>query len=545
MQNSRRRFFYLTAAIVATAPLYWIFKKLTLTNSSKFIPGRMLGAAHQRGHNILKMLFGKPSQTTTIGTVIIGGGISGLSAARQLNNNDYNDFLLLELEDQTGGNSRFANNKTGAFPLGAHYLPIPSTDFKELIAFLKELGLITHFDEQGLPYYDERYLCHDPEERLFINGYWQDGLVPNFGVPEQEKKQIAEFLALMNHYKNTKGNDGKWAFELPVDQSSTDYTYRSLDKISMKDFLLKHKFVSPYLHWYVEYCCKDDFGCSLSETSAWAGIHYFASRRGIAANATHDHVLTWPEGNGWLAQKLYQNIGKYVKTGCLVFAVNRVAPKTYHIDYIDYSDGSIKQIITQNIIFSCPQFVQKHIKTNIKQLKERNYESFQYSTWVTANAEVDASKLAERNGSPLSWDNVIYGTQSLGYINSCNQNIERHKNRYNFTWYYLVPESGKEIRKSVIKTTREQWFQIFSKDLQKVYLGFTDWVISCDVCVWGHAMVKPTVGFIWSKERHQSAKSIEDSLFFAHTDLSGMSLFEEGFIRGIEAANELMSANKK
>jgi hypothetical protein len=80
--------------------------------------------------------------------------------------------------------------------------------------------------------------------------------------------------------------------------------------------------------------------------------------------------------------------------------------------------------------------------------------------------------------------------------------------------------------------------------MEKVYAGFSDWVLSSDVCVWGHAMVKPSVGFMWDGARAKAAQSINGSLFFAHTDLSGMSLFEEGFIRGTEVANELLKATQ-
>src|SRR5262249_51358958 len=39
---------------------------------------------------------------------------------------------------------------------------------------------------------------------------------------------------------------------------------------------------------YIEYACRDDYGALAAQTSAWAGIHYFASR-------VHDEQgpLTW------------------------------------------------------------------------------------------------------------------------------------------------------------------------------------------------------------------------------------------------------------
>ena len=49
----------------------------------------------------------------------------------------------------------------------------------------------------------------------------------------------------------------------------------------------------------MNYACRDDYGAMASDTSAWAGIHYFSSRE-----PEEKGPLTWPEGNGWIAKQL-------------------------------------------------------------------------------------------------------------------------------------------------------------------------------------------------------------------------------------------------
>jgi len=71
---------------------------------------------------------------------------------------------------------------------------------------------------------------------LFINGHWQDGLIPNFGVPENEKKEITSFFNLINEYRYKIGSDEKPVFQIPVAHSSIDEQYRALDKISFATF---------------------------------------------------------------------------------------------------------------------------------------------------------------------------------------------------------------------------------------------------------------------------------------------------------------------
>jgi hypothetical protein len=63
-----------------------------------------------------------------------------------------------------------------------------------------------------------------------------------------------------------------------------------------------------------------------------------------------------------------------------------------------------------------------------------------------------------------------------------------------------------------------------------------------DVMVWGHAMIQPTVNFIHGDARKAAAKPINDRIFFAHTDLAGISIFEEGFYQGIQAANGIIKS---
>jgi len=47
-------------------------------------------------------------------------------------------------------------------------------------------------------------------------------------------------------------------------------------------------------------------------------------------------------------------------------------------------------------------------------------------------------------------------------------------------------------------------------------------------------MIRPTPGFIWGEAR-RSAVVNQPPVYFAHSDLSGVSIFEEAYCRGFEA----------
>ncbi len=53
-------------------------------------------------------------------------------------------------------------------------------------------------------------------------------------------------------------------------------------------------------------------------------------------------------------------------------------------------------------------------------------------------------------------------------------------------------------------------------------------------------MVRPRVGFIWSEARRRVLDR-QSRIHFAHSDLSGYSIFEEAQYRGVLAAERVLN----
>ncbi|WP_235921952.1 NAD(P)-binding protein [Flavobacterium phycosphaerae] len=119
---------------------------------------RLSGTNHILGHRLRVQNFPKPTQQIHIPYLIVGGGITGLSAARQLVRKGVSDFLMVELENHLGGNSSHGENQYSKYPLGAHYLPLPNFEDKELLYFLEETKIILGYDNKGFPVFDEEQL---------------------------------------------------------------------------------------------------------------------------------------------------------------------------------------------------------------------------------------------------------------------------------------------------------------------------------------------------------------------------------------------------
>ena len=53
-------------------------------------------------------------------------------------------------------------------------------------------------------------------------------------------------------------------------------------------------------------------------------------------------------------------------------------------------------------------------------------------------------------------------------------------------------------------------------------------------------MISPKNGFLFGESKRKAAQSIDDKIYFAHSDLSGISIFEEAFHQGINVVNKII-----
>src|SRR3546814_4425066 len=160
------------------------------TLSSPMVPsGSMDGADVARGHRLRSGDFPAPAAIEEAESVIAGGGIAGLAAGWTLAEAGFRDFRLLELEDGTGGNARSGRNDVSAFPLGAHYLPVPNREARAVRHLLRRLDIITG-ERDGAPLYDPYQLCADLQERLLWRGRWEEGLVPRSGLSARDSADL-------------------------------------------------------------------------------------------------------------------------------------------------------------------------------------------------------------------------------------------------------------------------------------------------------------------------------------------------------------------
>ena len=477
--------------------------------SEKKIEGSFVNDSFQMGHLLRdRASFPAPAHKEKIPVVIVGGGIAGLSAAWRLRKRGFNDFVLLEMNEQAGGNARWGQNEITAYPWAAHYVPVPGPKALYVRELFEDLGVLKNGQ------WEERYLAFSPQERLFLFGRWQEGIEPAVGLKPSDREQFQRLENLFSEFRNS----GSFTIPLELGRSSA---FEHLDRISFADWLRGQGFDSRLLLWYMNYACRDDYGAIASDTSAWAGIHYFSSR-----DAEEKGPLTWPEGNGWITRRLLERIGDRVRSNAMVHRITQTARGAS----VFAGDTEFQ---CDFVIFAAPTFLAPYLLENFPRLQD-----FVYSPWLTANLTLD--RYPDSRRADPSWDTVFLDSPTLGYVDAMHQSVRTFVDRSVWTFYWALADGPPaQNRQLLLEKDWAYWKEAILHDLERVHSDIRQCVSRVDIMRMGHAMIRPAVGSIFSAERRRLAQPL-GRIYFANSDLSGISIFEEAQFHGVEAAQKVL-----
>lgn len=274
------------------------------------------------------------------------------------------------------------------------------------------------------------------------------------------------------------------------------------------------------------------------------------------------------------------------------------------IDYADLRSNVSRSVQTRRVIFAAPHHSARHIITGYT-LKEREEATecgttgclnFTYAPWVVANVF-----LREPPPRPWAWENMVYRPRfadsenldhddrgELGYVIAPSQ-IQRWS-----TWpvSFLAPFSllfspvqAQKLWSAVTRTpfsttltaffmqpvssygsvgassstnhqpasvfphawlgkSWEEWKEEVLNSLRLTIPAIDEIAYRIDVRILPHAMNRPVPGFLWGRRspRLGARKPYAGAVWFAHSDNSGLSLFEEAVSQGLRAADEVLAS---
>jgi glycine/D-amino acid oxidase-like deaminating enzyme len=473
-----------------------------------------------------------PADAPILDVIIAGGGVAGLAAAWRLRARGVDALEVIELADVDGGTARSGSSTVSAYPWGAHYVTAPLAEDTLTTSLLNEVGALEGVDALGHPIASETFACRDPDERLFVDGHFFDSLTPHELLDHDDRRDFARFEALVDHYGVLVDAQGRPAFALPRARCSTDAEVLGLDRMSFRDWLLAHDLVSPHLHWLCDYAVRDDDGVSLDEASAWAGLFYFCARR--RPGMGERPVITQPDGNGFLVKHLARASEGRRTLNEAVVDVTQAGDDVVHVVTMDGS-GTLRTRRARHVIIATPRFVAARVVRALRDAPPPWLAHFTTSAWVVCNVHLsERPRVAHESGATFAWDTVLYDSDSLGFVDATHQTGRDHGPTV-WTWYR--PLLGDGARARLYATDRAHWADVCLRDLARAFPDVRERATRVDVCRWGHAMVRPTVGLFTSGALERAAAPIGGRIHFAHTDLSGMALFEEALHHGVRAAD--------
>ncbi len=499
------------------------------------LAGGWVGANAALGHRLRAPdVVGVPDVQRRVAVVVVGAGIAGLAAARALDRACVDDVHLLELEDAAGGNSRGHRIGDVGCPLGAHYLPVPGPAAIEVAAWLEELGLSRQ--AHGRTVYDERHLCHSPQERLFVDGAWHDGLLPPAPRGSTTQAQYRRFAQAVAETQRTL------AFAMPTLRAAWTPAHAALDAQTFDAWLDARGLADPRLRWHLDYCCRDDYGAGSATVSAWAGLHYFASRHGFHApgdddGGERDAVLTWPEGNAFLVERLARpfRAGR-LHTGRLALRV-REGRHEASVDVLDAATGRTERWTARQAVLAVPLFIAARLLEAPPAALVAAAARQRHAPWLVANLALGA-ELVDRPGAAPSWDNVLAPPEpasaiagpSLGYVDASHQSLRPDAGARVLTAYWALPES---MRGPLLAEPWTTWTGRVVADLARAHPDLPRKLVRADLMRYGHAMSIPAPGVRGGAALRALGRRA-GPVHFAHADLSGYSVFEEAFTWGAE-----------
>jgi protoporphyrinogen oxidase len=461
------------------------------------------------GHLVLKSLTFSSGQNLETETMIVGGGIAGMSAAFQLR---HKDFLLFEAGKQLGGSSGSLKLNGSYFSQGAHYdLAYPDAYGKEVIEMMQDLQIISFNSVKNQwEFIDKQHIIpHEKEGSCFVDGFYRDDVLP-------DRPETYNFLQLLRQY------EGK----MPLPTRLISDKLRHLNNISFKDFLQQNKiYLSKQLLRGLDYHMIDDYGATTEKVSALAGIHYYKCRPYYDENPPE--LFSPPEGNYYFINKIARQLpAENLKTRHLVRSIEK--EKDYFIaKVIDAEKEVVYTVKCKQVVYAG----QKHALPYVFPQDKNLFASNTYAPWLVMNFIL-------KNDLPEGvWQNemLMKDRRFLGFVDSDAQHQQKNAPRVLTAYYCFAPEERQlmadieEKKQAIVEQTVGYISDYFQQDIftsiEKVFIKLM-----------GHAMPIAKPGYLFDdKNQYRS----EQHLVYAGVDNARLPVLFEALDSGIAAVAEL------
>ena len=420
--------------------------------------------------------------------VIVGGGVSGLTAAYRL---QHRDFLLLEKEPHWGGNAYAMEYEGSTYGTGSAFL----TKDEYTYAFAKEIGL------EPLPI--------NSSDASIIRGElvldtWGDGLdkLPYDASIRESFKKFRKVMAVID-----VGKRRQELFNQPF-----------------SDFLKGYP--EELTEWWDNFG-PSNWGATSEDTAAGLAIE---SLQEMVEESRADDRYTWPGGLGAITKKLAETLQAKDKdrlqSGATIVSVVSEKQET-QVTYMQA--GELKTVAAKAVIMATPKFITRRLVEGLPEKQSDAMHEIRYIPYPVVNLIFD---------KPLfnhGYDTWCPGNRftDLVVADWVIQKQAGYKQKFNILSCYTPMKE--EERSSLLTEpgARRVAAQVLS-DFQKLMPGTNVDPVEVHIYRRGHPLYMSTPGLYTNVQ--PVVRQAMDRVFFANTDSEGPESTTNGGILAAQRA---------